>query len=83
MKAYELQDERYAESTRATACAEFLAFCRAVLWMRATFKEQDVYGELVLDVSESAVQQSVDMAMGLRAGLQTKARHVRVSEDAF
>lgn len=79
LKAYELEDEQYAHSTRATTCAEFLSFCRAVLWMRSTFSGSEVYGELVEDVSEEAVNTSVSMAMGLRAGLHTKARHTKVS----
>lgn len=79
LKAYELEDESYAHSTRATTCAEFLAFCKAVLWMCKTFTQEDAYGELIHDVSIDSVSRSIEMAMGLRAALHTRARHVKVS----
>lgn len=79
LKAYELEDDSYAHSTRATTCAEFLAFCKAVLWMKKTFTQEDAYGELIQDVSTDCVSQNIEMAMGLRAALHTKARHIKVS----
>jgi len=85
LQAYEVDDENYAHSTRATACAEFLSFVRSVQWMSTAFRNDDAYAELVQDVSAEALKQSLELAMNLRAAIHTKARHIKVrnSESVY
>lgn len=76
--AYELEDDSYAESTRATLSAEFLTLCRSVEWMKEAFSADDTYGRLAEEVSAEKLKSSIDSAMTYRATLNRKSRHAQV-----
>lgn len=78
LEQYELEDDEYAYSTRATLCAEFLYLCRASEWMRTAFVNQEGFGELCVDVDQTYLEENLRYAMNLRNSLQRQANKITV-----